>query len=90
MSRVTLKVFGLIRIKSGKSIFDVSTAGKTPYTDSKHFTVSKIDIYFVVDIDGKEIDLAADEIANDDSKSKITSDEGKPTRGGKETLLIIS
>jgi hypothetical protein len=39
-----------------------------------------------VDVDGKEIDLAAAKIAKDDSKNKTMLDEGKLTREGKDIV----
>lgn len=78
---------GIIRIKSGESIFDVSTANKKElYPDCKYVKGFKIDIRFVVDVDGKEIDLAAAEVAKDDSKKKTISDQGKLTREGKDVV----
>ncbi|KAI9265574.1 hypothetical protein BY458DRAFT_417898, partial [Sporodiniella umbellata] len=72
---------------SGESIFDVSTANKKElYPDCKYVKGFKIDLRFVVDVNGKEIDLAAAEVAKDDSKSKTISDQGKLTREGKGTV----
>lgn len=73
--------------KSGESVFDVSTASKEElYPDRKYVKGFKIDIWFVVDVDGKEIDFAAAEVAKDDSKNKPILDEGKLTREGNDIV----
>ena len=77
----------IIRIKSGEPIFDVSTANKKElYPNRKYIKGFKIDIRFVMDVDGKEIDLAAARVAKDDSKNKTMLDEGKLTREGKDIV----
>lgn len=77
----------IIRIKSGEPIFDVSTANKKElYPNRKYIKGFKIDIRFVMDVDGKEIDLAAARVAKDVSKNKTMLDEGKLTREGKDIV----
>ncbi|KAG0748566.1 hypothetical protein G6F62_006804 [Rhizopus arrhizus] len=76
-----------LRIKSGEPIFDVSTANKKElYPNRKYIKGFKIDIRFVMDVDGKEIDLAAARVAKDVSKNKTMLDEGKLTREGKDIV----
>lgn len=76
-----------MRIKSGESIFDVSTSKKKElYPESKYVRGFKIDIRFVVDVGEKEVDLAAAEIAKDESKYKTIMDQGKLVREGKDIV----
>lgn len=77
----------IVRIKSGESIFDVSTSKKKElYPESKYVRGFKIDIRFVVDVGEKEVDLAAAEIAKDESKYKTIMDQGKLVREGKDIV----
>ncbi|KAG2218428.1 hypothetical protein INT45_013172 [Circinella minor] len=74
-----------IRIKSGESIPPIGTMDKqSQYPDVNNTFGFKVDARLVVDVNNKEYDLWAVEVAKDDSDPKVISDLGKLIREGKD------
>ncbi|CAO3591137.1 unnamed protein product [Absidia cylindrospora] len=79
-----------IRVKCGESISYASSKYKQElYSESKHVVGFKVDARFVVDMNDKEYDVAAMELAKDGGDSKIITDLGKLIREGKENLDML-
>ncbi|KAL9553412.1 hypothetical protein MBANPS3_003297 [Mucor bainieri] len=71
----------------GESTSDSSTINKKEmYTGKDNIIAFKIDIRFVVDHNGTEIDVASGEVAKHDGNKKVIDDEGKLCREGKDIV----
>ncbi|ORY97841.1 hypothetical protein BCR43DRAFT_417555, partial [Syncephalastrum racemosum] len=77
-----------IRIKTGATAFSFSTSAKQElYPDMANLVGFKMDVRFVMDVEGIEHDLCSAEAScNGDKDCKVVPDEDKPNRKIKDDL----
>ncbi|OBZ81426.1 hypothetical protein A0J61_10526 [Choanephora cucurbitarum] len=78
----------LVRTKVGETIPPHSQEEKMlQYDDAKNIKAFKVDIRFIFDLEGKEYDVGAGEVARETAdKAKILHDKSKLLREGKDVL----